>query len=386
MTNIANGAGHAAPTRPIPERIKEAREARGYTLEAFAETVGVSKSAIAQFETGQTAPSGETLASILRITNQPVSFFTKRRDRAPEHSPFWRSLKRMDLHHRKRVARRLAWAGDVVAYVERFIDLPPVNLPQVEFDFDADDVEEIESLANELRDHWKLGRGPISDLVGTLEINGVLVVQERVGCPDMDAVSCWQDGRPFILLAEEDKLGPRINFNLAHELAHIVLHALVEVDAKNLDRVEKQANRFASAFLLPQESFGSEVLGTSLGYLATLKLRWGVAIAAMGYRAKDLGIFNKNQYSYLLRQMNAKNIRKKEPYDEDIVVSRPSILSHSMRMLIDHGVQSKAQIASAISLNLSDVEALCGLPAGLLDDKIVDFQKVISLKQTDRYA
>jgi len=190
----------------------------------------------------------------------------------------------------------------------------------------------------------------------------------------MDAVSAWICGRPYILLAEEVTSGPRDAYNLSHELGHVVLHAGVEVSSDNLDRLEKQANRFASAFLMPRESFSREVLGTSIGYFMTLKQRWGASIAAMAYRCRDLEIFTDNQFSYLFRQMNWKKIRKVEPLDDAFAVNTPSVLADAIKMLVEHGVHTREQIESALSLNMSDVERLCGVPAGYLDMRVVRIQ------------
>lgn len=368
-----------AATRPraklIPERIKEAREARGLTLEAFAETLGVSKQAVAQYENGQISPSGEVLGKIISSTAQPLSFFTSVPARAGElRTPFWRSLKRMEQHHRRRVTRRLQWAADICALVERFVELPNVDFPAIAFDPETADEEDIERAAEATRDHWGLGRGPIRNLAALLERKGAIIVREAVACDDMDAVSCWICARPFILLSEEVTSGPRDIYNLAHELGHVILHASVELSSDNLDRIEKQANRFASAFLLPRESFSSEVLGTSIGYFTTLKQRWGVSIAAMAYRCKDLDIFTDNQFSYLFKQMNWKKIRKVEPLDEAFPVNTPSVLADAVKMLVEHGVYTREQIEGALSLNLADVESLCGVPRGYLDTRVVRLQ------------
>ncbi len=184
----------------------------------------------------------------------------------------------------------------------------------------------------------------------------------------------WQGGRPFILLSSQTASGPRSLFNLAHELGHILLHAGVEVSIKTINLIEKQANRFAGAFLLPRESFSQEILGTSISYFKSLKARWGVAISAMAYRCRDLNILNANQHSYLMKQMNAMRIRKVEPLDDIITIKDPSILSESIKMLMRHGVQTRDQIEDALNLNLSDVESLCGVPKGFLDMRVVQFQ------------
>jgi Zn-dependent peptidase ImmA (M78 family)/DNA-binding XRE family transcriptional regulator len=373
MNNVSNGGPKKPLPKAIPERIREAREARGFTPEEFAERLDVSRQAVAQFETGQISPSGEVMAKIIGITAQPPMFFVTPRERARTGIPFWRSLKRMEQHHRRRIARRLEWARDIAAYVDRFIELPNVNLPHVEFDVEFSSDEEIERAAEAVRDHWQLGRTRIRNLATVLEENGIILVREAVECPDMDAVSCWQGGRPFILCSAEVSSGPRSTYNLAHELGHVLLHAGVDISSDNLSRIEKQANRFAGALLLPRETFSQEVLGTSVSYFESLKKRWGVAIAAMAYRCKDLKIFNENQFSYLMRQMNARRIRKVEPLDDAFPVEDPSLLAESLRMIVERGVQTREQIEAALSLNLSDVENICGVSKGYLDARIVAF-------------
>lgn len=360
----------------IPERIREAREARGYTLETFAEALGITKQAVAQYETGQISPRPDLISLLVRLTEQPPSFFTTARRRSGEHfrSPFWRGLRRMEQHHRLRIARRMEWAQDICAYIERFIELPAVNLPATAFDPDSSSVEDIELAAESARAHWSLGQGPIHALTRVLEANGILLICENVRCGDMDAVSRWQAGRPYILYSQEVESGPRCMYNLAHELGHILLHAGREVDSRNLDLLENQANRFAGAFLLPRASFATEVVSTSIKYFEYLKERWGVSIAAMIYRCRDLRLLSKHQHGYLMRQMNARGIREKEPLDESFQQLRPLVLSEALKMLIDNGVQSKAQIESALSLNVRDIASLCGVPFDFIDSKVVPFR------------
>jgi Zn-dependent peptidase ImmA (M78 family)/transcriptional regulator with XRE-family HTH domain len=360
--------------KPIPERIREAREARGYSLDAFAEVLGISRQAAAQYEIGQIIPSSAVMSRIVALTAQPPAFFVTPVHRSSDDiSPFWRSLKRMEDHHRRRISRRLQWVNDVSDYISRFIDLPDINLPVLEFDPTADDDEAIEAAAMRVRDQWSLARGPVHELAALFEDNGIMLVNEAVECDDMDAVSCWQSGRPFILFSSSVISGPRSKFNLAHELGHLILHAGVNVTTKNIDKIERQANRFAGAFLLPRETFSKEVLGTSIEYFKFLKERWGVAISAMVYRCKDLGVLSKTQHAYLMRQMNAKGIRVAEPMDNLFSVGRPTVLAEALRMLINNGVQTKAQIADAIPLNLSDVESLCGVPDGYLNTRVIRF-------------
>jgi Zn-dependent peptidase ImmA (M78 family) len=277
----------------------------------------------------------------------------------------------MEFVHRRRIARRIQWASDILHYVERFVDLPSINVIQNSFDPERDGFAEIEAIAAELREFWKLGVGPVGNLANVLESNGIAIVREPVACADMDGVSAWVGGRPYILLSGEIESGPRDLFNLAHELGHVILHAGVDVTSDNLKLIEKQANRFASAFLLPELAMRREVFGASLDHLTSVKQRWGVAISAIAYRCRDLGIISQDQHERLMRKMNALGIRKREPLDEVFPVSRPSMLRQAIEMLVEHGVQSRNQIESAVGLNLKDVEKLAGLAPGYLDTRVV---------------
>ncbi len=368
--------------RIVPERIREAREGRGYTVERFADELGVSRQSVGQYESGQIKPSAEVMSKIIALTEQPPAFFTVKRARTSEGfgTPFWRGLKRMNRPDRARISRRLEWAWDIVAYIERFIDLPIISLPVLEWDWQADTEEALERIANTVRDHWSLGRGPIFHLAATLEANGVILLKEPVQCEDMDAVSRWQSGRPFILCsADRDEL-PRFNFDLAHELGHLLLHHGAEVTVDNLAKIERQANCFAGCFLLPRETFSREVISTSVHYFLKLKERWRVSVAAMVYRCKELGILNSNQVSYMFRQLTAKGMRKREPLDTAFRTEAPTILQAALNMLIENGVQSKSDIREALNLNSTDIESLCGVPSGYLGETVIQFQFRPSLK------
>ena len=280
-------------------------------------------------------------------------------------------MKRPD---RLRIARRLEWAADVVAYIERFIEMPGVCLPPVGIPASPDDLEAIEAAAEHIREEWALGLSPIRHLAPTLESKGVVLIREPVNCDDMDSVSRWQTGRPYILLADDRRSLPRENYNLSHELGHLILHPGVEVTSENLNTIERQAYYFAGAFLMPRQSFVQEVISTSLEYFIELKARWRVSIQAMIYRCKDLGILNKNQVSYLWRQLNSRGMRQREPLDDAFEPERPLILVAALNMLIEHRVQSRAQIVDQLRLNPEDIESLCGAEKGFLDQRVIPLE------------
>ena len=93
----------------------------------------------------------------------------------------------------------------------------------------------------------------------------------------------------------------------------------------------------------------------------------------MAYRCRELELINANQFSYVFRQLNQKIIREREPLDEKFQTRTPSILSGSIKLLLDNGVQTKTQIEEALALNVSDIESLCALPSGSLKSQVVLF-------------
>lgn len=367
-------AGRGQTPRIVPERIREAREGRGYSVETFAELLGVTRQAVGQYETGKITPSAEAMSKIIGLTAQPPAFFTTERISRDYGTPFWRSLKRMKNADRLRIARRMAWARDIVNYVEGFMELPAVKLPSFDWDWETGDEAALERIATSTRDFWALGRGPIFHLSKVLESNGVIIIKEPVMCEDMDAVSRWQGGRPYILCSAEKDHLPRQNFDLAHELGHVLLHSGVEVNADNINKIERQANYFAGAFLLPREMFSREVVSTSLHYFFKLKERWRVSAAAMIYRCKELGILSGSQVSYLFRQLSAKNMRNPEPLDSAFKPETPSLIRAALNMLIEAGVQSRAEIVGALCLNPEDIELLSGTEKGFLSETVIQLK------------
>jgi len=84
--------------------------------------------------------------------------------------------------------------------------------------------------------------------------------------------------------------------------------------------IEREADRFAFAFLMPKESFMDEVFAVTLDGLLQLKKRWRVSVAAMICRCKDLGFLIEYQSTYLWKPINHRNWRFKEPFDNDFPV------------------------------------------------------------------
>ena len=199
---------------------------------------------------------------------------------------------------------------------------------------------------------------------------------------DVDAFSQFMqtgDVPTFIIAYSNNKTSAvRIHFDIAHELGHICLHEwsedIEDVSKEEFKRKEREANDFAAAFLLPEETFrrDAERGPQTITYYKQLKKKWKVSIAAMIRRSEKLGIITTDDYQNLIRIMQRRGLRKEEPLDDTLITASPALLKTSVIMLLQENVFTPAEFMEelsdsyGLSINATEVERLLDLPAGTL--------------------
>jgi Zn-dependent peptidase ImmA (M78 family)/DNA-binding XRE family transcriptional regulator len=341
-----------------PERIRRARERQGLTGKALAEKVGVTPSAISQFEAGVVRPDLDTLVRLALALGVPTLYFARRERGLGRYAI---SFDACHFRARRSVSQRTRRASlrmgedvlDLVDFLEgegiafpdeRVTSFVAQRAPVREGDFAA-----VEEAASALRKHWGLGFGPIPDVVRLLESKGVLVVPLSSAHEDVDAYSTWATGRPCVMLAL-NKSASRARFDAGHELGHLVLHD--DTHPPGLKATEDQANRFAGAFLAPREAFYAECPRQwSLAAFLRLKERWRMSVAALVRRAFDLGRLSQSSYRRAFQQLSAMGYRKGEPGEWEH--ERPQMLTQALTLLegeVDLGTLSRALSLTPSSL------------------------------------
>ncbi|MCX6380423.1 MAG: XRE family transcriptional regulator [Armatimonadetes bacterium] len=292
-----------------PGRLTAARERRGMTKKAVAEAISVSAPYMTALESGAETPTMEMVSCLSFALRFPIGwFYANPIEELPPQSISFRSRSRMTTKIRditKQVSRNAS--VDISPILHQHFRLPLTDLP------DLSD-EEPEIAAEIIRDYWKLGQGPIKNMVHLLEAKGIEVYWLNVESSCVDAVSFWRDDKPFTLLNLSERSGERGRFNAAHELAHLVLHRRAEIEVVDGRQIEGEADRFASAFLLPARQFRIECPRQPiLAQFIPLKQRWGVSIQAMVRRCTDLKVFSHWQYETAFKNISANGWRKHEP-------------------------------------------------------------------------
>ena len=294
-------------------RLKSARQYRGLTVEELSQKINVSKQTISQYENGiiENVPFDK----ILSLSNQldfPYHYFIqKSKSSVRTGTTYFRSLMKTSKKYRTAQIVKMEHLAEVYAFLNEYIDFPALNLPDW-----IGSVESPAEAAYALREFWNLGNKPIDNIVRTVEQNGILVTTFATDTDDIDAFSQFVelDGSEIyvIALSSNKESAARINFDVAHELGHIILHEWSEdedtMTRETFKNKEKEANEIAAAFLLPEKEFGREVAldAQNLDYYVQLKRKWKVSIAAMLYRSCSLNIITQNQYQYMMRIMQNK--------------------------------------------------------------------------------
>lgn len=148
----------------------------------------------------------------------------------------------------------------------------------------------------------------------------------------------------MVFLSTQKGIASRRRFDAAHELAHLVAHRGCEAGDPTLEEI---ADRFASAFLLPEAPFRAEC-PTRLSWpaLRALKRRWGVSLLALVRRAHDLGIYSEATYRRAHVQWNQHGWRDMGEPDEPMM-ERPSLVQNVIAQLAAAGHSPKT-VASAL--------------------------------------
>ncbi|MEN3977199.1 XRE family transcriptional regulator [Emcibacter sp. SYSU 3D8] len=288
-----------------PQRLVLGRKRRKLTARALASAVGLSPITISRLENGANEPEDETIQALSRALDFPQSFFfAEEVDELPAEAASFRSLSSMTAKERD-----AALSAGVIAYLfhdwiaERF-NLPDTDVPHVR---DATP----EATAQIVRANWGLGQQPISNMIKLLESKGVRVFSLCEDTKNVDAFSCWRNEQPFAFL-NTFKSTERSRFDAAHELGHLVMHK--HGAPQDSRQAESEADRFASAFLMPADDVVSRIRYVSnLESLIQGKKRWGVSVAALNYRLHKLGVVSDWQNRSLNVEMSSRGYRRQEP-------------------------------------------------------------------------
>ena len=370
------------------ERLKKARIYRGLTVAELADQVGCQRQTLSMYEISKSQPAEkDVVQKIARALDFPYKYFYENTETCSTGTTYFRSLLTTNKRYRNEQIAKMDFLSHVFLMLQDYVSFPVFQ------ELELPNQTTPEEAAYTLRKAWNLGYEPIDNIVSIVEQHGILVTTFATNTDDVDAFSTFIGDAEYptylIAYSSNKTSAARIHFDIAHELGHICLHEwsedIEELSKEEFKKREKEANEFAAAFLLPEDTFikDAESGPHNLTYYRQLKKKWKVSIAAMIRRAENLGVLTTDEYQDLIRTMQRRGIRKEEPLDDVLVTASPALLKTSVIMLLQEGVftakEFMEELASEYDLSIypEEVEYLIGLPSGTLaPPKIIDISAI----------
>jgi len=245
----------------IGRRLKIAREAIGYTLKQASQESKIGESSISEFENSKREPKFSQLSKLAEIYRKTVEFFFS--DESPiENLMLWRDAPSIDeeIKQTESEFRQLCEQYhnlELLMCAKRSIRLPQPEVTKPE-EFNC---TQANLLAEKTQKEFLLGDIPSMSLKQTLEEKYYVKIFHLGFSGSAISTRSEQFG-PAILLNRRNKLWRR-NFDLAHELFHLLTWGIFRTGAPESTEPsqveEKFANGFASRLLLPTDSVKNKI-------------------------------------------------------------------------------------------------------------------------------
>ena len=255
-----------ASSQTIPRNIRRIRISRGLSQEAAAVRAGISRNAYRSIETGRSEPRVSSLQGIARalgvslpeLLAEPPGLSSVRFRCGKARTGKVRT-KREEI-----VVNVARWLKDFNGLEELLGRKRPFALGEAAGRIAALSARDraIKAAATARQALGLADDEPIRSVCGLLESAGVKVQTAALDVEDVFGLSVAAgDGGPAIVVnVRQDISVERRIFTAAHELGHLLLHP----GAYDVTRIgedegeEREANLFASHFLMPEGVFGSE--------------------------------------------------------------------------------------------------------------------------------
>ncbi len=300
------------------QRLRLARKKAGLSMRELASRTSppVSAQAISKYEAGKMMPSSRVLVGLGQELEVSLDFLMSGQIEALEAVEF-RRHSRTSAKDRARAEVLVTEQLENYLAIEHILDLEPAPDPfQGLRSHVVQSLDQVESLADGLREHWDLGLDPIPSMTGLLESKGIRVIEADL--PErFHGLACTvklAGGEPdteAVVVSSETPFEFR-RFTLAHELGHRVIRGTVGSEIT----VERAMQRFAAAFLVPAGHLlgqaGSNRYGITYGELVRLKHFYGISASAMLLRLRDVGVVSAAAVERAFRSY-ARAWRKDEP-------------------------------------------------------------------------
>ena len=284
-----------------------AREFKGYSQTELSNKIqGLSQSNLSKFEKGLGVLSEDLQKKIIDFLGFPEDFYNRKINTIIENANY---RKRATVSKTKilKFENKCKVIGYVIDELSESIEWPDFKLAPL----NVEDGYAPEYIANYTRRLLKVNVDePIKNIFSILETAGI-IIYEINDDEKFDGVSFITDKGNPIIIVNKNFSNDRKRFTIAHELGHILMHNENNFPISSYRDKEKEANQFASEFLMPENYIKNSLRNLKLSEVGNLKSYWLTSMSSIIRRAKDLKCIDDNRYKYFLIEMSRNGFTKK---------------------------------------------------------------------------
>ena len=351
----------------IGTRIKALRQERGLSQDALAQLFGFKdRQTVSAIETGVRRVAATELLLAVEKLNVPIDYFTDPFRLDGEGRFSWRQsgVGRSQLAEYEQTASR--WVGayrSLAAQIGRRAPLMRRALGLTRLSKFEDAVHAGERFAAD----FELGEVPAQRLAAVMRDElGILVLMVDA-YQGISGAACRLPELDAVLIAREEVEGRR-NFDLAHELFHVLTWDAMPPahteDARDFggNRVEQLANNFAAAVLMPRAAleaygdWGSLEMDDLIARLNAAANELDVTSSALRWRLVALKQLTTTRARAIPEPALRNNGRENNLVAPPALFSRPFM--EVVATAIDHGHISVRRAAVLVGLPIDDLQEL----------------------------
>ena len=365
-------------------RLRSARNYRGFTVENLASVSGINKKDIQSFEEGKYFPTLENSMKISGSLQFPREYFyTADKQTVSIERKHFNTQSKLPRNTEISYREKLVMLNRVYDVIKKYIKFPDANIDFSELENTSD----IEETALKTRKMLKIGNNPAQDMTGIMERAGFILtdmnVDKKQASPITQKQKTESGCKYFIAVGNDRKSAVYRNTDLANELGFIVSNEL-GISSKNFDTEE-----FAAAFLLPEDEFRKDLGDTSEieGYLE-VSSKWIVPVHTSIYRAYSIGAINYRKYCYLMDSLEKKGWLQKDPLG-NIKAIAPKMVKGAVELLIEEKIFTADTFMDVLEkegiyVYSNEIEEITGVKKGYLSGKnksnVEDFESILNRK------
>lgn len=355
----------------LQKRVVEARQSAGFSLAEAAKLLGFNNyQTLSAIERGTRNINANELGALARLYGRNLDYFFEK-ENPPDPVTLWRKSAEAD---EKRIERQFLSFLENYSNLENLLDLKRrwkgIQKSYDRADFLHREFHLADRLGAEIAEYLRLGSRPASGLLNVLEndlrikilhlpldngISGASVVDDRLGAG---------------MLINANDVPWRRNFDLAHELFHIVTWSVFsreEIgDGTTKTKPEQFADAFASSLLLPGEqlleALDEVTINNTIRLVDIIDLAkdFKVSTDAIFWRLVNLKVLKRETVENLIKDPKRREMdrtMRQSLYAKMDVSKYPErYVSLCCRCLIE-GKISRGVFASYLAIDRADIDS-----------------------------